>query len=477
MAEPESAILAFMAPHGALHSITQPQQIRRLLTFLLRRTLQRCIPIAAKWWDRKWDRGMARLLNRLASNAAKTLRKPGRHADGGGLYLFISGDGRRRWTFMFRWDGRRTEMGLGAVRDVSLAKAREMATAAREHRAAGVNPMDARTKPAAAVPTFGEVAERLIEAMRPSWKNAKHAAQWEMTLMGRVADKASSTGWKAAETDYCAALRPMLVASVTTDDVLAVLAPMWNTVPETAKRLRGRIERVLAAAKAGNHRSGENPARWPENLVTKLPEQARSNRHHAAMRFGAVPAFMVRLRARKALAATALDLTILTAARSNEILGAEWPEFELRSVPVTAWDDEGKEFTLQGPCWTVPPERMKAARTHYVPLVPRAVAMLEELHANRRGRYVFPGQKAGRPLSNMAMEMILRRMSITDATVHGFRSGFRDWASETTPFPSDVVEMALAHTIENKTEAAYRRGVLFDKRRDLMQAWADYCAG
>jgi integrase len=421
---------------------------------------------------------MARLLNRLASNAAKSLRKPGRHADGGGLYLSISENGGRRWTFLYRWKGKKTEMGLGAVRDVPLVKARDLATEARKHLAGGVNPMEARSKPAAEVPTFGEVAEQLIAAMRASWKNPKHAAQWEMTLMGRVADKSTEPpGWKPSEINYCVALRPKRVNEVTTDDVLAVLAPIWSTVPETAKRLRGRIERVLGAAKASGHRSGENPARWPENLAAKLPKRKRSRKHHAAMRFAAVPAFMERLRARKALAAIALDVTILTAARTNETLEAEWSEFELRAVPVTAWDDEGKEYTVMGPCWTVPPERMKMERAHQVPLVPRAVTLLEQLHAGRRGRHVFPGQEAGRPLSNMAMEMILRRMSITDATVHGFRSSFRDWASETTPFPHEVVEMALAHAIENETEAAYRRGVLFDKRRGLMQAWADYCGG
>jgi integrase len=421
---------------------------------------------------------MARLLNRLASNAVKTLRKPGRHADGGGLYLSIHSNGGRRWTFLYRWRGKKTEMGLGAVRDVPLARARTLATEAREHLAGGVNPMDARAKPAAAVPTFGEVAERLIAAMRPSWKNPKHAAQWEMTLMGRVADKASPTGWKPAETDYCATLRAKPVNTVTTADVLAVLAAIWDVVPETASRLRGRIERVLAAAKAGGHRSGENPARWQENLKDLLPKRRRLTRgHHPAMRYALVPAFTVRLRERRAPAAIALELTILTAARTNETLEAEWPEFELRAVPVTARDHEGKEFTVQGPCWTVPPKRMKMGRIHQVPLVPRAVALLEHLHAARRGRYVFPGQKAGRPLSGMAMEMVLRRMAITDATPHGFRSSFRDWASETTPFPHEVVEMALAHAIEDKTEAAYRRGALFDKRRDLMAAWAKYCGG
>lgn len=416
---------------------------------------------------------MARLINRLNPNAVKTLRKVGRHADGGGLYLSISPNGGRRWTFLYRWRGKKTELGFGSARDVTLAKAREMATAARSHLAMGTDPRAARTAAgqATTAPTFGEAAAALIEALRPSFRNPKHAAQWTMTLLG-VTPKG-----EPAQTDYCATLRPLAVDKITTGDVLAVLAPVWEAVPETAMRLRGRIERVLAAAKAGGHRSGENPARWRDNLADLLPKRSRLTRgHHAAMPYASVPAFMALLRARRALAAMALDFTVLTAARSGETLGARWVEFELRSIPVTV-RDQGREFTVAGPCWVVPPGRMKAARVHVVPLVPNVVAMLTTLQEARRGDFVFPGQSAGRPLSGMSMEMVLRRMGIDAATVHGFRSSFRDWASEAASFPNEVIEMALAHAIENKTEAAYRRGVLFDKRRELMAAWAAYCCG
>jgi integrase len=417
---------------------------------------------------------MARLINRLAPSAVKTLRKVGRHADGGGLYLSISANGGRRWTFLYRWHGKKTELGFGSARDVTLAKARELATSARSHLASGTDPRAARAAVIAAsgAPTFGEAAKALIETLRPSFRNTKHVAQWTMTLLG-VTPKG-----EPAETDYCAALRPVPVDQVTTAHVLAVLKPVWEAVPETAQRLRGRIERVLAAAKAAGHRSGENPARWLDNLADLLPKRSRLTRgHHAAMPYASVPAFMALLRNRRALAAMALDLAILTAARSGEILGARWIEFELASVPVTIRDDKGREFTLAGPCWTVPPERMKAGRVHIVPLVPAAVALLVKLQDAKRGSFVFPGQSTARPLSDMSLEMVLRRMDISDATVHGFRSSFRDWAAETTNFPNEVIEMALAHAIENKTEAAYRRGVLFDKRRELMAAWSAYCGG
>jgi integrase len=420
---------------------------------------------------------LAKTINRLAPNAVKTLSKPGRHADGGGLYLSISENGGRRWTFIYRWKGKaekntKIEMGLGAVRDVPLAKAREAAAAARASLAAGINPKDARAPAPAAVPTFGQIAEQLIDSMRPSWKNAKHAAQWEMTLMGRVRD---GDGWKPAEHDYCKPLRARPVNTITATDVLAILRPIWDAKPETASRLRGRLERVFAVAKVRGHYAGDNPAAWRDNLKEILPKRRRLTRgHHAAMSYSDVPAFVTKLRAREALAAMALDFTILTAARTEETLGATWPEFELDAVPVTTRDGRGRESSVLGPAWTIPAERMKAGRMHQVPLPDAAVALLRRLKEASRSEYVFPGFKAGRPLSNMAMEKVLQRMGISDATVHGMRSSFRDWSAETTAFPSDVVEMALAHVIANKVEAAYRRGALFEKRRELMTAWAEY---
>ena len=384
---------------------------------------------------------MARKINRLSARSAATIADNGRHADGGGLYLSISPNGGRRWVFLFRWHGKPTEIGLGSARDVTLARARAMASQARAKLAEGLNPKEARRASGGA--TFGEVADRLIEAMRPAWRNAKHAAQWEMTLR-----------------DYAGPLRRLPVDKITTDDVLGVLKPLWNEKPETASRLRGRIERVLDAAKAQGLRSGENPARWRGHLDQLLPRRQQLTRgHHAALAYAELPAFMSDLRGRQATAALALEFTILTAARSGEVLGARW-----------------EEFNLDAGLWTVPAARMKPGREHRVPLSRRALKIVKVMHEGRSGDYVFPGQKLGRPLSVMALEMVLRRMKIVDATVHGFRSAFRDWAAECTNFANEVCEAALAHVIENKVEAAYRRGDLFDKRRKLMEAWAVYCA-
>jgi integrase len=384
---------------------------------------------------------MARKINRLNARAVATITKYGRHADGGGLYLSISPNGGRRWVFLFRWHGKPTEIGFGSARDVTLARARELASQARAKLAEGINPKDVRRATGGA--TFGECADRLIEAMRPSWRNRKHAAQWEMTLR-----------------NYAAPLRRLPVDKISTDDVLSVLKPRWSDRPETASRLRGRIERVLDAAKAHGLRSGENPARWRGHLDQLLPKRQRLTRgHHAAMPYGELPSFIGELQARQATAARALEFAILTAARSGEALGARWNEFDLNRA-----------------VWTVPAARMKAGREHRVPLSRRALKIAKAMHEAPGGNFVFPGQKAGRPLSVMALEKVLRRMKVHGVTVHGFRSAFRDWAAECTNFTNEVCEAALAHVIENKAEAAYRRGDLFDKRRKLMEAWAIFCA-
>jgi integrase len=260
--------------------------------------------------------------------------------------------------------------------------------------------------------------------------------------------------------DYAAPLRRLPVDKITTDDVLSVLKPLWNEKPETASRLRGRIERVLDAARAQGLRNGENPARWRGHLDQLLPKRQRLTRgHHAAMKYAELPGFMGDLRARQATAALALEFAVLTAARSGEVLGARWDEFDLdRAI------------------WTIPAARMKAGREHRVPLSKRALKIVKAMQEARDGDFVFPGQKAGKPLSVMALEMVLRRMKVEGVTVHGFRSAFRDWSAECTNFTNEVCEAALAHVIENKAEAAYRRGDLFDKRRKLMEAWAIYCA-
>lgn len=391
---------------------------------------------------------MGRTLNRLKAKQAETLGA-GRHADGGGLYLDRDEQGRSRWLFMWSRNGKRREMGLGpAGRDgVSLAAARERATAAREHVRNGRDPIEER-KAAAAAParswTFGDVADELLTALSPQWRNDKHRAQWTMTLK-----------------TYAAPLRSLPVDKVSTADVLRVLQPFWQAKPETASRLRGRIERVLDAAKARGLRNGENPARWRGHLDHLLPRRQKLSRgHHRAMPYAELPAFMVKLREREAVAALALEFLILTAARSGEVLGAKWPEFD-----------------IDGAVWTVPAARMKSGREHRVPLPARAVAILKEIMplsvaGDPSRQCVFPGLGGG-PLSNMALAMLLRRMDVSE-TVHGFRSSFRDWAGEVSTFPREVAEAALAHVVGDSTERAYWRGDALQKRRKLMEAWAGF---
>ena len=382
-----------------------------------------------------------RTLNRLSAKEAERLKTPGRHSDGGGLYLSIDNDGRRRWVFMYVRRSRRVELGLGAGRDLSLAVARTEATTLRAALANGEDPKVVRAKNDH-VPTFGECADAYVEAMQPSWRNDKHAAQWSMTLK-----------------TYAKPIRKQRVDEISTQDILDILQPLWKRVPETAMRLRGRIENVLDAAKAKGQRSGENPARWRGHLDQLLPKRQRLTRgHHVALPYDEVPTFMEELRSRPAVAARALEFAILTACRTSEVLGATWDEIDVE-----------KKF------WTIPASRMKAAREHRVPLSLRCLETVEAMRKKGTHGFVFPGPKLKEPLSTMAMAMLLRRMK-AEITVHGFRSSFRDWASETTGFPHEVCEMALAHTIVNKAEAAYRRGDLFEKRRKLMEAWAGYCA-
>jgi integrase len=399
---------------------------------------------------------MARKLHQLTALSAKNA-PPGRHADGGGLYLAKDADGRSRWSFFFTAHGRRREMGLGPYPTIPLADARAAAALARQQVAAGLDPIVERDRAAAeaaaasaavanlekpARPTFGQVADELLRSKTAEFRNEKHRAQWKMTLQ-----------------KYAKPLHRMPVDEITTKDVLSVLSPIWTKIPETASRLRGRIERVLAAAKAKGLRSGENPAAWRDNLKELLPARQKLTRgHHAALPFEKVPEFMAALRQRPGLDARALEFCILTAARSGEVLGASWTEIDL-----------GKAV------WTVPALRMKAGKEHRVPLTDRVIAILREVEPLRRDDgYVFPGRKDGRPLSGMAMEMLLRRMEV-EVTVHGFRSSFRDWAGEVTHFPREVAEAALAHVISNKAEAAYRRGDALEKRRVMMEAWAAYC--
>lgn len=384
-------------------------------------------------------------INKLtASKLAKF--GPGRHGDGGGLYLDVDKYG-RRWVFRYRWkaagetgDGKRREMGLGPLRDVSLAQARDLATKARELLRARRDPVEVRSKGETLdVPTFGSVADEYITSMAPQFKNAKHLWQWRQTIGD----------------SYCKALRARPVDQVHVADVLAVLQPIWLTKAETAARLRGRIERVLDAARARGLRSGENPARWRGHLDHLLPRRQILQRgHHKALPIGEVAAFIAKIRERETTAAWCLEFVILTASRTGEAIGARWEE-------------------IDGTLWTIPADRMKARKAHRVPLSRRAVAILDVMRQHG-SEWVFPGQHRQRHLSNMAMLVMLRGMDV-EVTVHGFRSTFRDWAGDHTSFPREVIETALAHTVGSSTEAAYRRGDALERRRDLMEAWAGFC--
>jgi integrase len=380
------------------------------------------------------------MAGKLSARKVETA-KPGKYADGGNLYLIVAPSGSRKWVLRFTWRRRAKEMGLGSARSVTLADAREKAAAARRKIAHGINPIEERKRDHG-IPTFWEMAETVHESLSAGFRNEKHKAQWKNTIA-----------------TYAAPLHNKPVDTIGTDDVLAVLKPVWTQKAETASRLRGRIEKVLDAAKAKGFRDGENPARWRGHLDHLLPNRASLSRgHHAAMPYEKVAAFIGELRKREATAALALEFCILTAARSGEVLGARWLEIEL-----------GKRI------WTIPANRMKAGREHRVPLSNRAISILKKLVEQKAGEFVFPGQKSGKPLSNMSMEMVLRRMNVERVTVHGFRSSFRDWAGNATNFPREVTETALAHVIGDKAEQAYRRSDALDKRRKLMDAWAAFC--
>ena len=377
------------------------------------------------------------------------MSEPGRHSDGGGLYLQVSPSGAKSWLFMFKRDNRRREVGLGSVRDVPLVEARQKAATARKLVDVGKDPLEERNLLKAAVkaeetkPKFGAFADDLIESIEGGFRNAKHRYQWRQTL----------------GPTYCASIRDKPLNDIGTEDVLAILQPIWLTKSETASRIRGRIERVLCAARARGLRDGENPARWRGHLDSLLAKRKRLQRgHHPAMPYAVVPLFMGRLRASGSVSSMALEFVILTASRSGEVLGAQWAEID-------------REARI----WTVPDERMKAGRQHRVPLTDRMLTVLAAVEQLRHGPYVFPGQKEGKPLSTMALEMVLRRMNVGDATVHGFRSAFRDWAGEETIFAREIAEAALAHSVGDAVERAYRRGDALEKRRILMSAWEAHC--
>ena len=400
-----------------------------------------------------------KLSNALTPLAVKNA-KPGRHADGGGLHLLVKESGARSWVYRFMLRGRARDIGLGAASGpeaISLSKARDKADGFRQKVKAGIDPLAERERETAealaaaqaaqiAGITFKAVADAHIAANENGWRNAKHRQQWKNTLATYVYPVVGD----------------LPVAEISTAHVLKILDAIWDEKPETASRVRGRIETILDAAKARGYREGENPARWRGHLAQILPARRRLSRgHHKALSYDDVPRFVASLRERNATAALALEFCILTAARTGEVIGATWNEIDL-----------GKAL------WTIPAARMKAGKEHRVPLSARAVEILEAVKSVG-GSWLFSGNPKNsndaRPkLSGMAMTMLLRRMKV-DATVHGFRSAFRDWAAECTGYAHETCEMALAHVIGNKAEAAYRRGDLFEKRRRLMTDWALFC--
>jgi integrase len=397
---------------------------------------------------------MARAIEKLTALRVEKEKRPGIYGDGGGLYLRVTGEGAKNWVFRFMLNGRARWMGMGPLHTVSLAEARKRAGEHRLRRHDGIDPIEARRTErlksrleAAKAITFKQCSEDYIKAHRAGWRNGKHAAQWEATLATYAEPVIGNLSVQAIDTGL----------------VLKVLEPIWTTKPETATRVRGRLEKILDFAKGRGYRApGENPARWRGHLDSMLPARGKVRKveHHAALPYSELPGFLIGLREQEGVAARALEFTILTAARTGEVIGARWSEIDLINTT-----------------WTVPARRMKAGREHRVPLSARALAILGEMqaHCSADDGFVFPGGKPGKPLSNMVFLMLLRRMGRGDLTAHGFRSTFRDWVAERTNFPAEVAEMALAHAVESKVEAAYRRGDMFDKRRRLMDAWADFC--
>ncbi len=399
---------------------------------------------------------VTRTTGRLTALKVEKTKAPGMYADGGGLYLRLTEEGTKNWVLRYMLAGRPRWMGLGPLTLFGLQEARAKALDARRLRHEGVDPIEARRAArqqvrldAAKSLTFRECAASYIAAHKAGWHNAKHAAQWEATL--------------ATYAEPIIGALP--VQAIDTALVTKVIEPIWAQKPETASRLRGRIEAVLDWAKVRGFRQGENPARWRGHLDNLLPARSKVRRveHHAALPYAEIGAFNAALRQQEGTAARALEFAILTAARTGETIGATWGEID-----------------LGGKVWTIPAGRMKAGREHRVPLSVRAgeiVANMRKLVGDEVSpdAPLFPSAKRGKPLSNMAFLMLLRRMNRGDVTAHGFRSTFRDWCAERTSFPSEVAEMALAHNVSDKVEAAYRRGDMFEKRRRLMEAWAEFC--
>lgn len=391
-------------------------------------------------------------MGKLNTKQIENLSEPGTYEDGDGLRLVVKASGKKSWVLRFQLAGKRREMGLGGFPDVKLKDARSEAVTQRQLLQKKIDPLAEREATRLAVAkavlaeqakaiTFKSVALDYIAAHRSGWKNAKHAQQWENTL--------ASYAYPVLEN--------LNAKEVTTEHVLKVLTPIWQVKPETASRVRNRMEMVLDAAKVRGLREGENPARWRGHLDKLLPPRSKVKTvvHHPALPWAEMPAFMKEIAKHDDLSYKAMQLTILTACRTSEVLGATWDELDLEKR-----------------VWKIPPHRMKAAKEHRVPLSNAAVNLINGLIRLKGNAHLFPGAREGKPLSNMSMLMSLRRMNRTDLTMHGFRSTFRDWAAESTQYPREVCELALAHVRQDKVEAAYFRGDLFEKRQAMMSDWA-----
>lgn len=395
---------------------------------------------------------MARQFNRLTTLSVKSIKEPGYHGDGNNLYLQVSTSGGKSWIFRFMLDGKRREMGLGGIQQVSLAEARIKAAEAKKKVLAGEDPVElkaleiqARRLSKAQMMTFDECAATYIAAHAPSWSNEKHVQQWTNTLAAYVSPLLGS----------------LPVASIDTQLVLKCLEPIWYEKTETASRIRGRLESILSWATVRGFRKGDNPARWRGHLDTLLPsaKKIKNEQHHAAIPYAEMPSFFKTLHLQQGVGALAFEFCILTATRTNETLGARWEEFNLTTN-----------------IWKIPPSRTKTKKEYRVPLSQRCLEILELMKVHNTD-FVFPGMKVGRPLSNTVFLMLLRRVGLEGLTGHGCRSSFRDWCAEMTNYSHELGEMALGHVVSDKTEAAYLRGDLLRKRFQLMNDWADYCAG